>query len=95
MTGRDALVVATALALYGYNVSPGDRAEALFNQFNGACAEIEELLRAMTSERVAFAATELATPTALVYVEHALARYGEEAKRRVDCELGIGFGMAP
>lgn len=89
MTGREALVVATALALYGYNVSPDERADALFEQFDGACAEPDELLRVMSTERVAFAATELATPTALAYVEHALERYGEEAERRITIELGM------
>jgi len=73
--------VAIALSLYGYNVSPGERAERLFNHFEGACAEPEELLDILV-KRGQFSATEFAYPTAVVYVQHALDKYGQEAITR-------------
>lgn len=75
--------VATALSLYGYNVSPGERAEALYDYFTDrglGCAEPYELLA--ICERHKYAATEFAFPTAVVYVNQALNRYGEEARER-------------
>jgi len=74
--------VAIALSLYGYNVSPGERAEAIYSYFGGQCAEPEDLLRIMETPRLAFAATELAPPSAKIYVEEALMRYGLEARER-------------
>ncbi len=71
-----------ALSLYGYNVSPGERAEAIYRHFNGDCAEPEDLLAIMKSPRLAFAATELAAPSAAVYVQQALDMYGQEARER-------------
>ncbi len=79
----DPLVVATAMSLYAFNVSPGIRAEKLYHHFRGACAEAHELVAVMQTPRVAFAATELAPPTAEVYVRHAMEKYGEEAENRV------------
>ena len=76
--------VAVALSLYGYNVSPGRRAEKLYSHFEGACAEPDELLSYMETPRLAFAATEMAQPTAEVYIMHALERYGQEARERVE-----------
>jgi hypothetical protein len=78
--------VAIALSLYGYNISPGERAEKLYRHFDGDCAEPIDLLAMMETPRLAFAATELAYPTAEVYVQHALERYGGEARRRVGIE---------
>ena len=74
--------VAVALSLYGFNVSPGERAEKLYKHFDGNCAELEDLLRIM-DKKVGYAATELAPPTAEVYVIHALEKYGEEAREHV------------
>lgn len=72
---------AIALSLYGYNVSAEFRAHRLWDHFDGECAEIEELVEVL-SMRGAYAVTELAYPTAKLYVQHALDRYGNEAKSR-------------
>ena len=80
--------VAVALSLYGYNVSAAERAQRLWDHFQGDCAELYDLLGMMASSRVGFAATELAYPTAAVYVEHALDRYGDEAQERVRVNAG-------
>lgn len=73
--------VAVAISLYGYNVPPGQRAQKILDHFSGNCAEPDELLRLCTDP--AYAATEFAYPTACVYVDHALQRYGSEARERV------------
>ena len=72
--------VAIALSLYFYNVSPMERAKRLYEHFNGACADLDELSWLCS---LAWGITELAYPTAKVYVQHALERYGEEARERV------------
>lgn len=79
---QDPLVVAVALSLWGYNVSPGRRAEQLIAETNGECGDMEDLLRIM--QRHGNAVTELDIPTAEVYVQQALVRYGDEARRRVE-----------
>ena len=73
--------VAIALSLYGFNVSPMERAKAIYDFFEGDCAELDTLVWILR-ERVAFVATELDYPSAEVYVSHALERYGAEAKER-------------
>jgi hypothetical protein len=86
---RQGLVVATALSLYAYNVDVHTRAIALHEHFNGDCMEIEELVRSL-AHRGEYFATELPAPTALAYVQQALARYGVEAESRVRVNLGMG-----
>lgn len=79
---RDPVVVAVALSLYAYNVSAVDRARAIHEAFNGQCSDVETLTEILIY-RSAFAATELAMPSAEVYVNQALAKYGKEAEQRV------------
>ncbi len=73
--------VAVALSLYAYNVAPSIRAEKIWEHFNGDCAELCDLRFTLTQSG-AYAATELAPPSAVVYVQHALEKYGDEAKER-------------
>ena len=77
--------VAVALSLYGYNVSPGERAEKIYDHFKGNCAEPEDLVQMM--EHYGCAPTALAMPSAVVYVQHAMDKYGEEARERVRINL--------
>jgi hypothetical protein len=74
-----------ALSLYAYNVSPYERAQRLYNHFEGACAELVDLVEILDKQR-GYEATALAFPTASVYVQHALAQYGEEACQRIAAE---------
>jgi hypothetical protein len=76
-----ALIVGIALSLYAFNVSPHERATRLYRHFNGECAEFADLVRIL-ADRSAYAMTELAAPTARVYLRHALETYGEEAAER-------------
>ncbi len=72
---------AVALSLYAYNISPMIRAEHLYNGFAGNCAELSDLLHTLVHSP-AYVATELAPPTASLYVKYALEKYGEEAVNR-------------
>lgn len=80
---------AVALSLYLFNVPPFQIAKKLHDHFNGDCAELEDLFNyfADRTSRKAYLATELAMPTALVLVHHALEKYGEEARGRVRINL--------
>lgn len=82
------LEVAVAMSLYSYNVSPYERVMAVHRHFKGKCMEPEDLFEILHGYRLAFAATELPAQSAEVYVQHALARYGEEARARVAANLG-------
>lgn len=82
------LVAAVAMSLYKYNVSPGERAEKLLDHFKGACAEPDVLLRLVDDFNWA---TEMAAPTALWYMQHALDKYGSEAEERVQVNLEQPF----
>lgn len=77
------VAVGIALALYGFNVSPLDRARRLYDHFQGECMELDELVRVLDGPRLAYAMTELPLATARVYLQHALETYGEEALQRV------------
>ncbi len=74
------LEVAIALSLYFYNVSPLERAQRLYDHFDGACDELHSLTWTCG---MAWVVTDLPYPTAKVYVQHALERYGKEARERV------------
>jgi hypothetical protein len=72
---------AVALALYSYNIDPVDRAQRIYGHFSGECMEVEDLVKILHNSP-AYIATELPYPSAVVYVAHALGRYGEEARNR-------------
>lgn len=74
------MIEAVAMALYIYNVSPGHRAEKLYCHFKGECAEPDDLLRWVDHHSWA---TQMPYPTAQVYLQHAMERYGDEAREQV------------
>lgn len=80
---EQALVAATAMSLYRYNVPPKERAQKLYDEFEGECMEMPEMLRAVEDP---YWATAMPHPTAMQYMTHALDRYVEEATRRVITE---------
>lgn len=80
----DALVAAVAMGLYKYNVAPMIRAVRIQDHFDGACAPLDVLLLLIDEFNWA---TEMAAPTALVYMDHALERYRSEAEDRVRINL--------
>lgn len=71
--------VAVALSLYDFLVCDTARAKAIYKHFDGNCAEMSNLIAIMKGRN---AATELAPPSAKVYVDQAVTMYGEEAVRR-------------
>ncbi|MCK4624051.1 MAG: hypothetical protein KAV00_01985 [Phycisphaerae bacterium] len=83
MKHEDPMVAAIALSLYAYNVSPGERARKLYDHFGGDCMTLSDMTSLLNGKHAQYLATELPFPTAQVYVEHALARYAEEAGRQV------------
>ncbi len=79
------IVVSMALSLYAFNVRVAERARKLLDHFKGECMDLDEL-EDILQTRGAYAATELPYPTALVYVQHAMERYGDEARKRAEVE---------
>ena len=75
--------VAVALSLYAYNVSPTERAQAIYDYFHGECMDFEDLVHLFIT-RPAYVATELPLPSAEAYVAFALQKYGDEARHRVE-----------
>lgn len=88
MSNYSPIETAIALALYGYNVSEVERAEKIYKHFDGYCLGMGDLVLYMTH-----APTALPFPSAEVYVQHALEKYGEEAKRRVQMEREYKLNM--
>ena len=82
---RTRLTACVAMSLYQFNVNPMARAEKLYKEFDGQCAEMDEMLLLVDYKHWA---TQMAMPTAKMYLEHALERYGFEARQRVDVNLG-------
>jgi hypothetical protein len=76
------IVAAMAMSYYQYNVRPLERAEKLFNHFEGACSDLATLVDLVDHKNWS---TEMAYPTAVVYLNHAMERYAEEAAQR--CKL--------
>ncbi len=86
------IVVAIALSLYAYNVDPGTRARKIIEYFierGQGCMTAEELIDYFQSRHGAYLATELPFMTAEVYVQQAMAQYGQEAAQRVWVESQI------
>lgn len=83
----DAMVVCTAVSLYGFNVSPTIQAQRLYDHFHGYCMEVEDMEAIFLHRRQVWA-TELPAQTALVYIQHAMSYYGAEATHRVLVNLG-------
>ena len=81
----EAIIAAIALSLYSYNVSVAARARAIHDHFKGACMEMSDLEHALAGPH---AMTELPFPSAEIYLQHAMDRYGEEAAIRVRVERG-------
>jgi len=73
------IIAAMAISLYQYNINSFERADKLFQHFQGNCAEMFELIQLVDSK---YWATEMAYPTAKIYIEHAMERYGAEAAER-------------
>lgn len=88
MSIANSLTVGIALSLYAYNVSPVDRATALFQHFNGNCMELDDMVELFV-RRGAYAMTKLPFPTAVIYLQQALEKYGAEARNRVTSQLLI------
>jgi hypothetical protein len=78
------LTAAMAMSLYQYNVAPIVRAQKLFDHFRGSCAEVDELMRLADDKNWA---TAMAAPTAAVYLQHAIEKYGIEAHERVSVNM--------
>lgn len=81
---NDALVAAVAMSLYIYNVSSAERSQKIIDHFSGRCVDLYEMRCLVGNHHWA---TDMALPTALIYMQHAMDRYGEEAEERVQVNL--------
>lgn len=77
----DPLTVAIALSGYHYDVAPMIRATKLYDHFQGNCMELSDLADLLT-EHPGSVMLRLPGPTAVVYLKHALDKYGNEAWER-------------
>jgi len=68
-----------AVSLYQYNVNSFERADKIYQHFNGDCAEMFDLTIWVDHKNWA---TEMPLPTAKIYLQHALEVYGAEATKR-------------
>jgi len=73
--------VAVALSLYAHNVEPSERAQRLFDQMNGECSALIDLVEIMVTSSATIATT-LPPPVAAAYVWQAMQAYGAEAIHR-------------
>lgn len=80
------LDVAVALSLYAYNVNSHERAKLVYDYFDGECMELSDMI-SLFDKCPAYIATELPAPSARVYVDQAIKRYGEEARNRNQINL--------
>lgn len=82
MNTYEPIEVAIALSLYDHNTNPNERAEKIYEHFEGRCAAVIDLCQKLYLWP-GNATMALDFPAAEVYVQHALERYGEEARRTV------------
>ncbi len=75
----DKLIAAIAVSLYQYNVNSFERADKLYQHFDGDCYDLFTLTQLVDNKNWA---TEMPLPTAKVYLAHAIEKYGEEATMR-------------
>ena len=75
-----------ALSLYQFNVGPGERAQKILHHFDSECAPMHVLMELVDNKNWA---TEMAMPTAGMYLVHATDKYIVEARTRVDMNLGL------
>ncbi len=86
---NSSFIAAYAMSLYIFNVSPTVRARALYNSFierELPCGTLEDFDSWVDKP---YWASHMPLPTAVLYMTHALARYGSEAEERVGQEMNL------